>query len=260
MTSPTTTSAQLVIDLWTVDPSGFDAAAASSCLALLGREERERHGRFRFPHLQRDYAIAHAAVRFALSRRARVHAADWHFATNEFGRPRVNAPVAAIGLSFNLSHTDGCIAVAVCENAEIGVDVELAVGGEDTLDIAHSHFAPPEVDALFALPPEERLERFFAYWTLKESYIKGRGMGLSLPLDAFWFDLAGEHPGIGFDARIDDDPARWQFRRLDAGPDHALALAVASGQRDFRIVRRELTPRLIAAGAGTRSSEHSGSN
>jgi 4'-phosphopantetheinyl transferase len=49
------------------------------------------------------------------------------------------------------------------------------------MGLAGRYFAPLEVDALGALPAAERLGRFFAYWTLKESYIKARGLGSPCP-------------------------------------------------------------------------------
>ena len=45
---------------------------------------------------------------------------------------------------------------------------------------------------LRALPPERQKERFFEYWTLKEAYIKARGMGLSIPLGKFSFHYPHE--------------------------------------------------------------------
>ena len=39
------------------------------------------------------------------------------------------------------------------------------------------------------LRPGERADRFFERWTLKEAYVKARGLGLSLPLAQIGFDL-----------------------------------------------------------------------
>jgi hypothetical protein len=57
--------------------------------------------------------------------------------------------------------------------------------------------------------------RFFQYWTLKESYIKARGMGLSIPLDQFSFQLEANQPiRITFDPRLNDNPGHWQFAQF----------------------------------------------
>ncbi len=98
--------------------------------------------------------------------------------------------------------------------------------------IADRFFAPAEVAALRALPVERQRERFFELWTLKEAYIKARGMGLYLPLEQFAFELRpGEPPRISFDPRMEDRPASWQFFQLQPSERHKAALAVrrASG-------------------------------
>ena len=37
------------------------------------------------------------------------------------------------------------------------------------------------------MPQSERTKMFYTYWTLKESYVKYLGKGLSVPLDSFSF-------------------------------------------------------------------------
>jgi phosphopantetheine--protein transferase-like protein len=74
-------------------------------------------------------------------------------------------------------------------DCEIGIDVEDITRTVDTDAVAPSVFSPAELADFREAGLEDRRDRFFSYWTLKESYIKARGMGLSLPLDAFWFEL-----------------------------------------------------------------------
>lgn len=193
---------------------------------VLSPQEREQQQKFYFEKHRRQYLVSHALVRLTLSRYAPVRPEAWTFRTNAYGRPEVVGE-GSPRLHFNLSHTDGMAVVAVAFDAEVGVDVENAQRPGETVSLADRFFAPAEVAALRALPAERQQERFFEYWTLKEAYIKARGMGLSLPLDRFAFELrSGQLPRISFDPRLQDDPESWQFVQLRPSARHQAALAV----------------------------------
>ena len=87
---------------------------------------------------------------------------------------------------------------------------------------------------------DEQARVFFDYWTLKEAYIKARGMGLALPLAHFAFSLRPPAlPTIRFDPEIDDDEATWQFAQSWPTEQHRLAAggAAAAGPRSRRAHR-----------------------
>ena len=86
------------------------------------------------------------------------------------------------------------------------------------------------------------MDRFFLYWTLKESYIKARGMGLAIPLDAFAFTLhEAAAPTIAFMDGFDDRPERWQFWQTWPTAAHRLSLAVERTGGDLTVTPRALT-------------------
>lgn len=85
---------------------------------------------------------------------------------------------------FNVSHS-GKWVTCVIDNNSIGIDIE-EIKPID-LDIARRFFAKEEQDyvLLSNLVESQKLARFYEIWTLKESYIKAIGRGLSLPLSSF---------------------------------------------------------------------------
>ena len=206
-----------------------DAEVRPRCDALLSADERARRDRFVFDRHRREYVYAHALVRRALSRHAPEVAPEaWRFVAGSHGRPAVSGPAPVPPLHFNLSHTSGVVACVVAAEPLVGVDVEAMDRGEATA-LAERYFAPPEVEALRRLPLEAQRERFFRYWTLKESYIKARGLGLALPLDQFWFDLAPSGAvTIAFGPGIADTPSAWRFLERPPTPEHRLAVALAT--------------------------------
>lgn len=211
----------------------FDPTLLAAYRELLTPEELARNGRFVFEQGRREHLITRALVRTTLTRyQPAVDPRDWRFEIGPFGRPEIAAPIVTPMLRFNLSHTHGLIVCLVAADREIGVDVEDTTRDSLAgLDIADRYFSPIEVAELRSLPTDAQPSRFFDYWTLKESYIKARGLGLQLPLDQFSLHLdsvaAPAQPiQISFGPGIADDPQTWQFSLGDLTPRHRLATAI----------------------------------
>lgn len=203
--------------------------AVEACRRLLSVEERIRADRFKFERHQRQYIFAHAMLRMALSHAApEVAPTDWSFSSGRYGRPFVAAPQSSTALHFSLSHADGCVACVVSKHETVGVDVETVSRGVAPLPTALRFFAPEEVETLRGLPEPVAIERFFDYWTLKEAYLKARGFGLNLPLDAFAMQISREAIEISFKPDIANDPAGWRFSLCSPSPSHRLAIADGS--------------------------------
>lgn len=210
------------------DPADVaDPLLVDRYLAALSPEELDRLTRFGMARLRHPYLVTRALVRDVLSRYAGISPAEWQFTANRYGRPEIASPAAYAAWRFNLSHTDGLIVLAVSRDVELGVDVENVERRWSGVALAERYFAPTEVAELLAQPEAAHRETFFAYWTLKEAYIKARGMGLAIPLAQFSYSLSDpERPTISFDAALGDDPQAWQFLQLRPTPRHRVALAI----------------------------------
>lgn len=217
------------VDLWvgTVgQPCEIDLAHQFD--TVLSEDERQRHARFVFEQDRHRYLYTRALLRNVLSRYRPVHPADWRFAVTAYGRPFIaNEPFDAASLTFNLSHSERTVVLALSCGCELGVDVE-DLRPSVPLAVADRYFAAGEVRQLRAVPIEARPQRFLDFWTLKESYIKARGQGLSLPLNGFEFELM--RPGslrFHADAAVDDRPERWAFWQWRPSASSVAALCVA---------------------------------
>jgi 4'-phosphopantetheinyl transferase len=109
--------------------------------------------------------------------------------------------------------------------------------------VADRFFAPSEAAWLRQTPAERRWETFLDFWTLKEAYIKARGLGLNLPLDEFAFHLGSSEVSISFSPPLQDDPRYWQFVRYSLDRSHKLAVALhrPPGQ-EIRVKLRAWSP------------------
>lgn len=236
------------LDVWL---TFYDEIADECLLGRLGRllseAERQQQQRFYFADDRKRFLVTRAMVRSVLSQYEAVTPVEWVFSANSYGRPQIaNFGEQGCDLNFNISHTRGAIALSVARGRAVGVDIENVATRDVSLDIADRFFSPTESAALARVPPDRRQERFFEYWTFKESYIKARGMGLSIPLDQFSFDYphaAGVrltiHPALG------DDANRWCFWQFRPTAEYQLALCAERVGRDTpRITIRKVIPTL----------------
>lgn len=234
------------IHLWFAFPDEIqDRELLSAYQKLMTEEEYARQQRFRFAKHQQLFLITRALVRTTLSRYTDVEPQHWRFSKNDYGKPTILAAEDLPPLRFNLSHTEGLIICGVVLKQDIGVDIENGERKCTTLDIADRFFSPQEVKDLHALSSKvEKQNRFFDYWVLKESYIKARGMGLSLPLEQFSFHLSKNKPlQISFDPRMQDNPDDWQFWLLKPTQYHKAAISLNQNtNKPYRLVTKKVVP------------------
>ena len=242
-------------DVWYVFPGAIrNPELLDGYRSILSDDEIARYERFFFDRDRHLHLVAWALVRSMLSRYADVAPEQWEFRTNQWGRPEIAGPDPAPPLRFNLSHTRGLIACIVAPELDVGVDVEDRRRDTSGREIARRFFSSREVAALERRTEEEQATAFFEYWTLKEAYIKAVGVGISLGLGRFSFELddrglAIDDPErraatISFDG-LDDAPASWQFAQYEPTPHHAMAVAIRRGSDDDLEIRlHEVVPGL----------------
>lgn len=243
MSSPSPTS---VVDLVAVATDTVAPAVLAALEARLTAEEEARRRRLVRAGDRATFTITRALVRTTLSRHGPTAPGDWRFVTNAHGCPAIEGDQGGDPwLYFNLSHASDLAVVAVTRGHRVGVDVE-RVDRVVTHDIADRHFAESEAAALRARPESDRARTFFEYWTLKEAYIKARGMGLAIPLGDFAFTLRPpDPPTIAFVDGFDDDPARWQFWQAWATPWHRVSLAIEREGPDLAAALRLISPEAL---------------
>lgn len=235
------------VHLWYVRPDKVLAVNLwAQYYALLSPEERTRWSQLTRPEARQEFLISRALVRTVLSLYAEVTPADWRFIITGAGKPKIAAPTNSMPLIFNLAHTRELVLCGVALGTEIGVDTEHRDRPNATPALARRYFAPAEVAYLERLPPDQWKDGFFRIWTLKEAYLKARGLSVTMPLDAFAFDLeSGLHPQVAFMPPLVDKPAHWRFASLHVQPDHlaAVALRVSDGE-PLRVTLQETVPLL----------------
>ena len=215
------------LNLWYTRPGDLPAQTiAEDCERILSREELVRSKTFRFEQHRREYLATRLLVRNALSHYHPFPPHAWKFKTNSYGKPAIDPDC---GLRFNLSNCAELVVCLIGKDAELGIDIEPIDRAGEVVKLATDVFSPRELAQLESLSDRERPNRALSLWTLKESYIKARGLGLTLPLKHFSFIYDNSNKfHLEIDRVLDDDdPARWQFRLFNLA-EHRVALAVES--------------------------------
>ena len=215
------------LHLWFAYPDDLlDEETAQACLRLLSEDELARWRRYKFDRNRREYLATHALARIALSHERGTAPNAWRFKVNDGGKPSLDP---GCGLLFNLSNSVGLVVCLVGESDELGVDVEPLARAESILEVAPRMFSPLELAQLNSLPENRQLQRCLHLWTLKEAYIKARGMGFRLPLKRFSF-VFDESSSIQLqiEPTLNDDAERWRFCLVEHA-EHCIALMVENG-------------------------------
>ena len=237
------------IDLWLTRYDAIeDGVVLSAYQSLLSDEEVRQEARFYFRRDRRRYLVTRALVRTVLSRYCALAEDAWMFTQNQYGRPQIaNKLPDGCSVSFSISHTESMIVLGVSRRAALGVDIENTHIREAPIAVAERFFAPFEVKALEGIPQAARAGRFWEYWTFKESYIKARGMGLSLPLDGFSFHFSDDTSvEIKIEPALADDAASWQFWQLRPDGDYLLAICAARAPSRPQALRVRKTIPLVS--------------
>lgn len=135
--------------------------------------------KFRKPaDLQRSL-LGEALARTQLSRLSGIPAKDLTIVRTDKGKPYLeDFP----DLHYNISHSGEWVVMAQSDR-EVGIDVERI--REPQYRIAERFFSAYELQELNRLTGDAKKEFFFDLWTLKESYLKLLGKGLTKSLGSF---------------------------------------------------------------------------
>jgi 4'-phosphopantetheinyl transferase len=222
------------VRIWLAALDDLDLSRAAH---LLGEDELERGRRMRSDLLARRFLARRLMARSLLAGAVGADPAGLTLETDceRCGRPHPASPIQARSQSvwWSASSSGGTGALALSA-ARIGLDLEGGAQRPRWPRIVHRFFTEPEGRALAEAP-----DRFLAFWTMKEAYLKALGVGLAGGLDSLdcttltepvdGWSAAPRHPG-------------WRFARLDPGPGLTASVAVRGAPDSIELRRWEPQP------------------
>ncbi len=195
----------------------------------ISASERAKTDRYVFEKDRHRCLVTRALARYVLSACTNVQPGALEFTQNQYGKPDLKPGCVTEPIRFNISHSGGMTACAVALGCAVGVDVERRRDDID-LSLADRYFTASEASYIHSRTAGSRPAAFFDIWTLKEAYIKARGMGLSIDLNCFGFEI-GHDIQIYMENDLDDRPDRWSFFQFTPEPDYHAAIAVQDGAK-----------------------------
>lgn len=137
-------------------------------------------------------ALDHALETYGLRER------KMEYEVGEWGRPTLKYHP---DIFFSLSHS-GDYAICSIGERQIGNDIELVRGGR--LNVADRFFCEEEKKWMYAVADDGEIERrMFRIWTIKESFLKVTGRGMSLPLQDFTVLMEAENRRIKIEQTVE---------------------------------------------------------
>ncbi len=218
-----------IVHLWLIDQRSIHLDEQRETYEQwLSEDEQESLHRYSHPELQDEQLVTRAGLRSSLSQYSdSIPPKRWVFKRSERGKPSLSDDSPMQELSFNLSHSGDWLAIGVTVENLIGIDLQQRHHQKPLSELAKRFFSEPETQALAELPEPRQSEHFFRLWTLKEAYLKARGLGIAHGLDKARFHI--DNNGLitaEFDDSLGDDPYDWQFHHYELDDDYCLSLAL----------------------------------
>jgi 4'-phosphopantetheinyl transferase len=190
-------------------------------LSLVPPDRAERIARFRNWQDRWRSLAGDRLVRYVLREQYRIPEERNVHRRDAYGKPALIGQDA----QYNVSHSGDWVTAAFHATEPVGIDIERI--GEADLQLAEAMFARSEYEALCKKSIDDRARFFYAIWTGKESYIKARGLGLSIPLDSFCVASAVQSEGGLREAVVacsDTSGRMWNLHRIELDPDYSLTV------------------------------------
>jgi 4'-phosphopantetheinyl transferase len=213
-------------------PSDLDDLSFYKLLSSLPEERVDRIRKFHFRRNALQSLCGELISRIKIAEYLGIDRATVAIQRDEFGKPHC---VNSNHLFFNVAHSGNLVAAAF-DSKVVGVDIENMRNTD--LAIADRFFTKNEAALLRAKPQADQRDFFFKLWTLKESFIKAEGKGLSIPLNSFEFDI--DNLGNVYFADLSGARSRtYTFRHYETQPGYNCALCSESGNQPKDIIRLE---------------------
>lgn len=155
-----------------------------SLLSYVSQEKREKMLKFSSIIDMQRSLIAEVLIRIIINKELGLLNDQIIFKINEYNKPFLKR---SDNFHFNISHSGKWIVCGIgC--FPLGIDIE-EIKNIEIKEIAKNFFSNLEYEDLMKRSKDEQMSYFYQLWTLKESFVKQKGKGLSISFNSFSLEI-----------------------------------------------------------------------
>ncbi len=188
--------------------------ALNNLLRVLPEKMHERANRYKFERDAYNFVLGRLLLKIGLEEHGKIDQFE-HIEYKESGKPFLK------DVFFNISHTDNLVVCALSTDGDIGIDIEKVK--QVKLDDFDAWFTKKEWAEINNSPSP--FQKFYWYWTRKESIIKALGVNLSY-LHEIEIDATKDH--------FLKNEKKWWLKDIDPGTDFIGALCSETPISDLK--------------------------
>ncbi len=202
-------------------------------VTYLTRDEKLRGEQFINSEHRTRFLLAQAILRDVLSHYTHQAPQQMRLSRSSHGKPYL----VDSDFTFNLTHSNECVLIAVTAEHEVGIDVEFLERSRHLDALVRRFFSKEEQRAYFSYTSAaERRLAFYRGWTRKEAYLKAIGLGLSYPLHQFTVSLAPDeqHALLQVDHSDQSIRSKWTVFSFSVNNHYLASVAVKASIEKLR--------------------------
>ncbi len=154
----------------------------------LSEKELTRIDYYKFQEVKISFVASHGALRILLSKYLNIPPELLKIGRHKKGKPY---SIDDHGLYFNMSNSGKLAVIVFSRDSEVGIDIEQIRPLPDLDEMIKNNFTPKEIKLIHG-KPNEKMNRFFRFWTVKEAYLKAIGEGMRLRPDQVEFNFEND--------------------------------------------------------------------
>lgn len=195
----------------------LDEKLKEKLLSCVSAEKRNKINGYKNEADKLRSLMSETLIRSIICNKYKINNNDILYEYNIYGKPELKGKC---DFFFNISHSGSWVFAGI-DSKPIGVDIEEIIL-IDYISISKRFFTEDECRWLLSQNVKNRIKCFYKLWTIKESYLKMIGKGLSVPLNSF--SIIFDHDDNVLLKHTDNSKIEANIKLYDVGGDYTIAV------------------------------------